>query len=108
MTRIRPRNRDVCEAAMRSSGYCFALLLLAAAARAEDTPKQKPATEIQPLPPSLLGPNVAPIDLPSALRLAGLLNPEIMLARERVVRAAALHQLAAAHVLPNLHARTSL
>src|ERR1700736_2741648 len=38
----------------------------------------------------LLGPQVSPIDLPSALRLAGVQNPEILLAQERVEEAAAL------------------
>src|SRR4051812_20672860 len=53
--------------------------------------------------PTLLGKDRRPIDLPSALQLAGVQNPEIMLARERIVEAAALRQLAAAQFLPNLN-----
>ena len=39
----------------------------------------------------------------SAVRLAGLRNPDLFLARQRVVEAAALRQLAAAQLLPNLN-----
>ena len=60
--------------------------------------------ELPPLPPSILDSKLAPIDLCSALRLAGVQNPEIMIARERVVEAVARHQLAAAQILPNLNA----
>ncbi len=45
----------------------------------------------------------APIDLGSALRLAGAENPELLLARQRVTEASALRQLAAVQVLPNLN-----
>lgn len=44
------------------------------------------------------------IDLASALDLAGVSNPEIMLARERVTETAAIRQFAAAQILPNLNA----
>ncbi len=44
-----------------------------------------------------------PIDLASALRLAGVDNPQIRLARERVREAVALRQLAAAQFLPDLN-----
>ncbi len=44
------------------------------------------------------------IDLASALQLAGVRNPEIMLARERVTETVAIRQFAAAQVLPNLNA----
>src|SRR5437879_5568899 len=100
--RLPPGDKDVSEGAMPCSLVCplTALAVLVAAGgtislRAQDAPKEKPATEVQPLPPSILNPNVAPIDLPGALRLAGLRNPEIMLARERVLEAVALHQFAA-------------
>jgi outer membrane protein TolC len=46
------------------------------------------------------------IDLTSALRLAGVQNPEILLAQERVEEAAALRQLAAAQLLPSLNVGT--
>jgi outer membrane protein TolC len=59
--------------------------------------------QLPPPPPSLLAPEAQPIDLAGALRLAGVQNPEILLARERVVEAAAERQLAAAQLLPSLH-----
>jgi outer membrane protein TolC len=62
------------------------------------------AADLPPPPPSLLGPEARPIDLATALRLAGVQNPEILLARERVVAAVAERQLAAARLLPTLHA----
>ena len=60
-------------------------------------------SEAEPLLPpagSILDPNVRPIDLNTALRLAGVQNPELLIARQRVVEAAALRQLAAAQFLP--------
>jgi outer membrane protein TolC len=67
------------------------------------------AAEITPLPtPPLLTPDSRPIDLASALQLAGVQNPEILLARERVVEAVALRQLAAAQLLPTLNAGTNV
>jgi len=65
--------------------------------------------EIAVLPtPTLLNQESRPIDLASALQLGGVQNPEILLARERVVEAVALHQLAAAQILPTLNAGTNL
>jgi len=58
-------------------------------------------------PPSILGPDTRPIDFDSALRLAGVRNPELMIARERLTEAAALRQFAAAQLLPNLNAGTN-
>jgi outer membrane protein TolC len=52
---------------------------------------------------ALLGGEVLPIDLAAALKLGGVSNPEILLARQRVVEAVALRQLAAAQILPSLH-----
>ena len=52
---------------------------------------------------SILGPNVQPIDLGTALRLAGARNPELLLARGRVVEAAALRQFAAVQFLPSIN-----
>ncbi len=43
------------------------------------------------------------IDLASALQLAGVQNPEIMLARERITEMAAIRQFAAAQILPNIN-----
>jgi outer membrane protein TolC len=48
-----------------------------------------------------------PIDLPTALRLAHVDNPEIRLARERVREAVAYRQLAAAQFLPTLNVGTN-
>ncbi|MDR3618191.1 MAG: TolC family protein [Paludisphaera borealis] len=56
-----------------------------------------------PSPATLLDPNVRPIDLNTALRLAGVQNPQLMIARQRVVEAAALRQLAAAQILPSIN-----
>lgn len=53
---------------------------------------------------SILALETAPIDLASALELAGVRNPDLMIARQRVVEAAALRQFAAAQILPNLNA----
>lgn len=50
---------------------------------------------------------VTTIDLASALDLAGVRNPEIMIARERVTETAAIRQFAAAQILPNLNAGTN-
>lgn len=50
---------------------------------------------------------VATIDLATALDLAGVRNPEILIARERTTEAVAVRQFAAAQILPNLNAGTS-
>jgi outer membrane protein TolC len=60
-----------------------------------------------PLPPSLLKPEFAPIDLNTALRLAGVQNPELLIARQRVVESERLRQLAAAQILPTINAGTN-
>jgi outer membrane protein TolC len=52
--------------------------------------------------PASTGP-VTLIDLRAALRFAGVENPEILMARQRVVQAMALRQLAAAQLLPSLN-----
>lgn len=72
-------------------------------------PKKKGVEEPAfPAPLSLLDPKVNVIDLASVLQLAGVANPEILLARERVVEAVAQHQLAAAQILPTLNLGTSI
>jgi outer membrane protein TolC len=53
--------------------------------------------------PGLVGEEELPIDLASALQLGGVANPQILLARQRVVEAVALRQFAAAQILPSLH-----
>jgi len=52
--------------------------------------------------------NLTPIDLPSAFRLAGVQNSEILLAQQRVTEAVALRQLAAAQFLPTLNAGSNI
>jgi outer membrane protein TolC len=58
-------------------------------------------------PPTILKPEVSPIDLNTALRLAGVQNPEFNAARQRVLEAAALRQLAAARFLPSINPGTN-
>ena len=48
-------------------------------------------------------PEVQPIDLDTALRLAGVQNPELNVARQRVLEAVAVRQLAAARFLPSIN-----
>jgi len=63
-------------------------------------------TGIAPLPvspPSILAPNVQPIDLITTLQLANVQNPEFNIARTRILEAAALRQLAAAYFLPSIN-----
>lgn len=50
---------------------------------------------------------VQKIDLAAALRLAGVSNPQILIARQRISEALALRQLAAAQALPTLQFGTS-
>ena len=66
--------------------------------------------EIKDASPSLLTPSseTSFIDLASALGLAGVRNPQMLLARERVIEATAQRQLAAAQFLPSLNLGTSL
>jgi outer membrane protein TolC len=63
------------------------------------TPVDRPG----PPPATILQPGESPIDLATALRLAGTANPELLLARERLSEATARQQLAAAQLLPNLN-----
>ncbi len=62
----------------------------------------------EPPPGTILGPNENPIDLGTALHLAGVQSPEILIARQRVVEAMARRQLAAAQLLPNLNAGSNV
>ncbi len=58
--------------------------------------------------PRLSGPDDSTtLDLAAALDLAGVRNPEIMLARERVTETMAIRQFAAAQILPNLNGGTN-
>ena len=70
------------------------------------TPRVNRTAEIVPppaTPPSILAAEVRPIDLASALRLANVQNPELNVARQRIMEAAALRQLAAAYFLPSIN-----
>jgi outer membrane protein TolC len=76
-----------------------------------ELPQPRPASNVPdppPLSPSILDETVKPIDLGSALRLAGVQNPEILQARERVTEAVALRQLAAAQLLPTINVGTNV
>jgi outer membrane protein TolC len=56
-----------------------------------------------PTPPSILARDIRPIDLHTALQLANVQNPELNIARRRILEAAALQQLAAAYFLPSIN-----
>ena len=58
-------------------------------------------------PPTILDPNDRPIDLPTALRLGNVQNPQLMISRQRVVESTAVRQLAAAQILPSLNLGTN-
>ncbi len=95
----------------RLAGWLLAALLAAAlsggaaAADPDTLPRPRAATppDARAGIPSILSPELKPIDLASALRLAGVQNPEILLARERVVEAVAERQRAAAQFLPTIN-----
>jgi outer membrane protein TolC len=67
--------------------------------------KVDPAIEanLPQAPPSILPETFSGIDLACAFRLAGVENPEILIARQRVVGAEAMRLLAFAQTLPNLN-----
>ncbi len=100
---------------MRTAGSAFAPLLIAvtlpysaASPPFSSAPATPPAPPTRVAPPpappdTILKPGETPIDLGSALQLAGVKNPEILLARERVTEAAAIKQFAAAQALPSLN-----
>ncbi len=74
--------------------------------------RRPPWPALQQVPPPVplvtrLDPNNRPIDLNTALRLAGVQNPDLLLARQRVVEAVALRQLAVAQFLPSLNGGTN-
>lgn len=68
-------------------------------------------SEILPVPRSLVTPtefSARAIDLPSALQLGGVYNPEILRAQEAIAQALAERRLAAAQILPSLNIGTNL
>src|SRR5579883_1634483 len=77
---------------------------------AKPAPKASPPTQkiaVDPPPGTILRDGELPIDLGTALRLAGVQNPELLLARERITEATAVRQLAAAQILPNINVGTN-
>lgn len=70
-------------------------------------PRALPEADEESFLSALLATGVQRIELGSALRLAGINNPQILIARQRVVEALALRQFAAAQFLPTLHVGTS-
>src|SRR5262245_39717511 len=82
-----------------------------AAPPSSELPQPRPAGNVPappPLSPSILEETARPIDLASALQLAGVQNPEVLRARERVTEADALRQLAATQLLPTLNVGTNV
>ena len=74
----------------------------------EASPKKAPAPSApEAEPKSILQPGEMPIDLESALRLAGAENPELLLARTRITEVDAARQLAVAQLLPNINLGTN-
>ncbi|MGC8640568.1 MAG: hypothetical protein ACP5XB_11900, partial [Isosphaeraceae bacterium] len=65
--------------------------------------ESKAISPIPPSPPPIIRPEMQPIDLDTALRLAGVQNPELNLARQRVLESVAMRQLAAAKFLPSIN-----
>ena len=94
---------------------CLVGVGLAGAIGAQPPAKKPDQVEKQPtrvampgLPPgTILQPGENPIDLGTALHLAGVENPELLLARVRVTQVTAQRQLAAAQLLPNLNLGTN-
>jgi outer membrane protein TolC len=60
-----------------------------------------------PPPKTILKPDESLIDLGTALKIAGVENPELLLARSRVAEAVAERQLAVAQLLPDLNLGTN-
>jgi outer membrane protein TolC len=104
----------------RSAAVALALAAWASwPARGQDAPVEAPASPppaeepaarapVNVPPPAtvtmlIAGRPVQPIDLNTALRLAGVQNPELNVARTRVMEAAALRMQAAAAFLPTLN-----
>ncbi|MFO0824740.1 MAG: TolC family protein [Gemmataceae bacterium] len=71
----------------------------------DKAPQPRPAIDAPP--GTILAADEFPIDLASALQLAGAENPELMLARQRISEVSAIRQLAAAQILPNLNVGTN-
>ena len=90
-------------------GVAAILIVSAEIARCQplaETPTSKAVSLAPPESPKgqTLQPGESPIDLATALQLAGVQNPELLIARERITEAMALKQFAAAQALPNINA----
>ena len=68
---------------------------------------EPPVTPPLVAPDTLLTQQVQPIDLEASLRLAGVQNPGLLLARQLVVEAVAIRQFAAAQIIPTLNGGAS-
>jgi outer membrane protein TolC len=103
----------VCAIALLGLLSTFVVAQAPAGNKPADDPKTKESKEAKepvqapPPPATILQPCEQPIDLGSALLLAGVQNPELLLARERITEAAAARMLAAAQALPNLNLGTN-
>jgi outer membrane protein TolC len=74
------------------------------------TPSDKRVYKVPPPgppPDTILKEGEYPIELGTALRLAGVYNPELLRVRQMVIEATAMRQLAASQLLPNLNAGTN-
>jgi outer membrane protein TolC len=105
---------DMRRSCWRTLAWVLAAWVAADAAPADAVPPAAPtrvATLGAPVSPRgegeplscLVGTEEMPVDLGAALKLAGVNNPQILLARQRVVEAVALRQYAAVQFLPALH-----
>lgn len=83
-----------------SRWICFCILALLA----RELCPHRAIAQSTPAAPTILNDQLKPIDLGSAFQLAGVQNPEILIARERVEEAMAQRQLAAAQLLPSINA----
>lgn len=68
----------------------------------------RPKDYVPPESPEILEPTFEPIDLASALRLAGVQNPRIQAALARIAEARAYRLLAISQLLPTINTGTSL
>jgi outer membrane protein TolC len=71
---------------------------------AGDAPARPTTRELPQVKGNIMGKTVATVDLAAALKLAGIQNTDIVLARQYVLDAVAIRQLAAAQFLPMLNA----
>ncbi|HZZ78213.1 MAG TPA: TolC family protein, partial [Gemmataceae bacterium] len=92
-----------------SAGFLLATLAIISIGTAQEPKKDDLKNKFKiedtkfPPVPTFLDENTRLIDLSSALQLAGVQNPQILLARQRVTEAVALRQLAAAQFLPSIN-----